>query len=179
LKDGLPSELNYQAQTACLRHLVPFTYTYTGHGHGGADLRVRITFTSHVFSERTEAGQHHDFLDENDIRRTFDPGRYAFSQSLPNHMIGILDHNTYSWRMQDKNGIVNLAVLAPPQPQPVSGNYETVFYYLYPSDVDGIDVEMRVKSCYAMDINFDKHRRRDKIRACVKKSLFENTRVPK
>ena len=94
-------------------------------------------------------------------------------------MIGILDHNTYSWRMQDKNGIVNLAVLAPPQPQPVSGNYETVFYYLYPSDVDGIDVEMRVKSCYAMDINFDKHRRRDKIRACVKKSLFENTRVPK
>ena len=179
LKYGLPPELNYQGQTACLRHLAPFTYTYNGHGLGGADLRLRVTFTSHVFSERTDVGQPHDFLDENDIRRTFDAGRYAFSLGLPNHLTGILNQNAYSWPMHDKNGIANLAVLAPPQPHLVSGTYETVFYYLYPSDVGGIDVEMLVKSCYPMDINFDRHRRRDRIRVYVKESLFKNTRVPK
>lgn len=179
MKNGLPAELNYQGQTACLRHLAPFTYTYNGHGLGGADLRLRVTFTSHVFSERTDVGQPHDFLDENDIRRTFDAGRYAFSLGLPNHLTGILNQNTYSWPMHDKNGVANLAVLAPPQPHLVSGTYETVFYYLYPSDVEGIDVEMLVKSCYPMDINFDRHRRRDRIRVYVKESLFKNTRVPK
>ena len=39
--------------------------------------------------------------------------------------------------------------------------------------------EMLVKSCYPMDINFDRHRRRDRIRVYVKESLFKNTRVPK
>lgn len=175
---GLPESLNFHGQSKCLKHLRPFTHRLIGHAPDKDDLVVRVTFESHVFSV-SESNGAHDFLDEARKKRLFCPDRYAFSQGLPDQVRGILDLNVYTWEEKDKNQVANLAVLAPANVQLISGAHNVLIYYLYRSNVAGIHVEMRVKSCYMKEINFMKRPKREKIRTHVKTVCFKGGRIPK
>lgn len=178
MQNGLPENLNFQGQSKSLNHLQPFTHCLAGHAQDKADLIIRVTFESHVFSISDGQGAH-DFVDEAGKKRFFCPDRYAFSLDLPDEVRRVLDLNVYTWEEKDKNQVANLAVLAPANGQLVSGLHNVLIYYLYSSSVDGIHVEMCVKSCYPKEINFSKRRRREKIRKHVKEVCFKGGRIPK
>ena len=161
-----------------LKHLVSFTHRLAGHGPDGAPLVVRVTFESHVFSKSEGAGAH-DFLDESGNKRFFCLDRYAFSFTLQDEVRKILDQNVYTWEVKDKNQVANLAVLAPATVQMVSGIHNVLIYYLFKSSVPDINVEMKVKSCYMREIDFGRHKKREKIRVCVKTVCFNGGRIPK
>lgn len=176
--NGLPPELNFQGTSRCLRHLAPFTHRLAGHGFAGADLVIRVTFQSHVFSKSDGTGPH-DFVDVSGNKRYFCPDRYAFSLHLEPKVRAILELNSYTWETRDKNQVANLAVLAQTAAPLTSGTHDVLIYYLYKSSVSGLDVEMIVKSCYTKEIDFKRHPKRERIRACVKKVCFNGGRFPK
>lgn len=178
MQGGLPKTLTFHGQSRCLKHLAPFTHRLKGHGPKGTDLVVRITFGSHVFSKSEGTGRH-DFIDESSNRRYFCEDRYAFSLTLTEEIKKILDQNVYTWEAQDRNQAANLAVLAPATVQLVSGAHNVIVYFLHKSSVPGIDVEMVVKSCYMMEVDFKRHPKRGKIRSCVKTVCFKGGRIPK
>ena len=178
MKHGLPDRLNFQGGNKCLKHLKPFTHALAGQASNKADLIIRVTFESHVFSTSEGPGRH-DFLDEAGNKRFFCPDRYAYSSSLPEHVRDILNLNVYTWEERDKNQSANLAVLSPANLQLISGSHQTLIYYLYESDATGIHVEMRVKTCYEMNIDFAKRRKREKIRYHLKAVHYNGGRIPK
>jgi len=178
VQGGLPQTLNFRGMSRCLKHLAPFTHRLPGQARDGVDLVVRVTFQSHVFSKSEGSGPH-DFVDVSGNRRYFCPARYAFSLGLESEVRKILDQNVYTWEAKDKNQIANLAVLAPASVQFVSGTHNVLIYYLHSSAVSGIHVEMIVKSCYMKVVDFKRHPKREKIRACVKRVCFNGGRLPK
>ncbi|MGH1330534.1 MAG: hypothetical protein ACRBBK_06585 [Paracoccaceae bacterium] len=180
MKNGLPKKLNYNGNSVDLGHLHPFTHKLSGHGLGGQDLILRVGFRSHVFSIKPRS-RGHDFLDENNNQRDFCPIRYEFSFCLPGEVRKMLDNNVFTWEERDKNQMTNLAVIAPARSNLDSGLHNTLFYHLYPSKLEHIDVEFSVKTCYEKQINFNRKRRqkKEKIRGLVKKAHYQNTRIPK
>lgn len=178
MKNGLPSTLNCDGNHHSLSHLAPFVHLLAGHGHQGADIRVRVTFQSHVFS-RDATQQPHHFLDEAGKRRVFCPDRYAVSLGLADICRGLLTRNVLTWEERDKSGSSNLAVLTPADVPLVSGSYAVLFYYLIPSLVPGIDVEMIVKTCYEKEINFAHRRRREKIVKHIKTVYYTRVTIPR
>jgi hypothetical protein len=99
--------------------------------------------------------------------------------SLPTVCSDLLAQNVLTWEERDKSGTSNLAVLTPTGAPLVSGTYVVVFYYLIPSKVPGIDVEMIVKTCYEKDVNFAHRVRREKIVKHVKTVYYKGTTIPK
>lgn len=178
MKKGLPDQLNFQGGSKCLKHLRPFTHALAGHAPQNADLIIRVTFESHVFSVSEGQGRH-DFLDEAGNKRFFCADRYAYSAHLPDHVRDILNLNVYTWEERDKNQAANLAVLSPANQQLVSGSHKALIYYLYRSSVTGIHVEMRVKTCYEKDIDFTNRRKRERIRTHLKAVCYKGGRIPK
>ena len=178
MQSGLPKTLNFRAQSRCLAHLVAFTHRLEGFGPNNEALVIRVTFESHVFSKSEGLGKH-DFLDESGNRRFFCADRYAFSFTLPDDVRRMLDQNVYTWEVKDKNQFANLAVLSPASLQMVSGTHNVLVYYLYHSGIAGIHVEMKVKSCYQRTINFERQKKREKIRVFLRTVCFKGGRVPK
>lgn len=178
MKDGLPARLNFGGNSYDLAHLAPFVHRLAGLGIEGADLRVRIVFKSHVFSLDAD-GQPHHFLDESSRKRVFCPTRYGLSQNLSSSCVDMLLKNTLTWEERDKNGYVNLAVLSPADIPLVSGTHAIVIYYLTPSFVPGIDVELIIITSYKKQINFDNRRKREKILKFIKMAYYKKCRVPK
>ena len=80
--------------------------------------------------------------------------------------------------MKDHNGFANLGVLADPRARLLSGTYNVVIYYFYPSGSQSFDVELNVLSCYSRPINFQKHTRREPMRNLAKQCHFNQKRVP-
>ena len=178
LKNGLPSTLHCDGASHSLSHLAPFVHSLAGYGQDGADIRVRITFQSHVFSKDATQQPHH-FLDEARRRRVFCPDRYAVSLGLPDVCREMLERNVLTWEERDKSGTSNLAILTPVGAPLVSGTFSVLFYYLIPSLVPGIDVEMIIKTCYEKDINFAYRRRREKIVKHIKTVYYTRATIPR
>ncbi|SHF39239.1 hypothetical protein SAMN05444279_13514 [Ruegeria intermedia] len=157
-------------------HLVPHVVDLPNHGPDGRTLRVRISYQSHVFSQScAHDAEDFDFLDEGKNKRTFCIDRFNLSQGLPAICTNLLESNAYTWESKDKNRVSNLAVI---DGALVSGRHHVVVYYLFPSKVDGLDVEMVVKSAYEKDINFDHIKRRFRMIQKVKTCFYTKKRIP-
>ena len=61
----------------------------------------------------------------------------------------------------------------------IDGERQIIVYYLYPSKVSGIDVEMVIKSGYRKIMNFGHIKRRFKVVQLTKKCYYEQVKVPK
>lgn len=179
MQHGIPEKLTCQGVQYDLGHLSPFVHRLPNKGHEGGDLAIRIRFESHVFSRAPSGDEAHDFIDENDKKRVFCEDRYTFSKSLPDQVRQMLECNSMSMQVQDKNGYYNLAVVTPASPILTSGVHDVLVYYMYPSELDGVHVEMRVKSCYNKYLNVKSGAKKDKILTYAKRSFFQKRRVPK
>lgn len=179
MQGGLPRQLNIAGAICDLAHLEPFVYTYAGHGEDGADLRIRVTFTSHVFSITPPDDQPGHFIDRGGKPRRFCPDRYAVSLGLPDQIRAMLEANAWSWEMKDRNGYANLAVLTDPRLRLLDGIYNVVIYYLFPSRAPTFEVEMMVMTCYQRPLNFRNHSKRAKMRNLARECHFKKIRVPK
>lgn len=168
--------LRVQGQVHRLDHLVAFGHDLIGHGRDKSNLRVRVSFQSHVFSKSCAAGDRHDFLDEGRRARVLCPDRYGASLGLPLLCRRMLNENFLTWESEDKNGKSNMAVIDGPL---VSGNHQVVLYYVFPSRADGIDVELVVKSAYEKAINFIHIKRRLNVLQVIKTCHFKQVMVPK
>ena len=159
------------------KHLVPFNHCLEGHGRDGAPIIVRVSFRSHVFS-RARKGETEGvfFLDENGKTRIFCKDRYAASLHLSDLCRRLILSNALTWETRDGNEKYNLASIDGPL---VNGEHDTVIYYLFPSDADGVDVEFVVVSFYSKAWDFARIKRRDKINQPIKKCYYQGHRVPK
>ena len=174
VKNFAPIQVN--GQTLVFPHLVPHVVDLPNHGLHGATLRVRISYQSHVFSQSCA---HNDkkfhFRDEGNNKRSFCIDRFNLSKGLPSICKNLLESNAYTWESKDKNRISNLAVI---DGALVSGLHQIIVYYLFPSKVDGLDVEMVVKSAYEKNINFDHIKRRKRMIQMVKTCFYQKKRLP-
>lgn len=158
-------------------HLVPFVHALPAAGRDGADLRVRVSFQSHVFCRTwSDADGPVRLRDEAHKPRTFCHDRFAASLGLPDFCRRMLAGNHLTWVSEDRNRASNMAIVDPPMQ---SGEHYTIIYYLFPSQVDGVDVELVVKSAYRRLIKFDHIKRRYTIGSLVKKCYYEQRLVPK
>jgi hypothetical protein len=163
-------------QTFSFAYLMPFVYLLPGLGPVQRDVRVRISFRSHVFSiSPTSGAQHADFRDENGNPRIICPVRMGVSATLPDVCRRMMDQNFLTWQMADRNRVANLAVV---DGVLRNGSQTCLFYALYPSKVPGIDVELVVKSAYETLIRADRIKRRFKVLQLVKKCVWEQKPLP-
>lgn len=156
-------------------YLAPFIHVLKGQGKNGADIRVRVSFQSHVFS-KTPENDEFDFQDEGGRERTFCLDRFEASKSLPSICQRMLADNFYTWESKDRNRVSNMAVI---DDKRETGSHYVVLYYLFPSKSGQIDVEMVIKSAYQKDINFDHIKRYFKVIQLVKTCYFKGEKVPK
>ena len=157
-------------------HLVPTAVNLPRQGRNNADLRVRISYKSHVFSKSLDAWEvGFDFLDELGIKRLVCPNRYALSQTLPGACRNLLTTNAVTWISKDNRQNSNLAVIDGPL---IDGAHDLIIYHLFPSSVDGLDVEMVVKSAYNKNLKAKPIKRRFKMIQQVRTCHFIVRNVP-
>lgn len=163
-----------------LRHLQKFIVTVKDKGKDGADLRVAVSLGRHTVSKSCLLGQHNMF-DENGKPRKFCNDRYGFSLGLPALAEKIIINNYFSWESKDKNQSLNYAVVEM-NPMRVrdlkDGEYQVVFYYLYPSDGTVADVNFVITSCHSRWVDFGRIKRRYNVHSLLRKCLFEGKRIP-
>lgn len=163
------------SHTFSMNHLTPQRHIVIGHGHSGADITVRTSYHSHVFSTATKPTDSAYFWDENHIKRTFCPKRHARSFVLPQMCAEMIKQNHLTWISRDKNRISNLAVNGN---QLNAGRHYVVFYYLFPSKANEIDVELVVKSAYEMYVDFRRIKRRFNTIQQIKTCYYKKKKVP-
>lgn len=157
-------------------HLIPTAVDLPRQGRDNAVLRVRISYKSHVFSKSLDAWDvDFDFRNELGGKRLVCPDRYALSQTLPGVCRNLLATNAVTWISKDKRQHSNLAVIDGPL---IDGAHDLIIYHLFPSSVDGLDVEMVVKSAYNKNLKAKPIKRRFKMIQQVKTSHFKNKKVP-
>jgi hypothetical protein len=157
-------------------HLIPFVHVLPRIGPLQQDIRVRVSFRSHVFSKAVSAPQSaRDFRDENGKARSLCPLRMAVSLGLPDVCRRMMDKNYLTWISADRNSVSNLAVV---DGVVRNGSQTCVFYALYPSKVPDIDVELVVKSAYETLIRADRIKRRFKVLQLIKKCVWEQKPLP-
>lgn len=148
----------------------------TGEGRDGADIRVRLSFQTHVFSiDDTGNCGVHRLKDEGDNLREFCPDRYKLSLDLPQVCQSMIEDNFLTWESKDKNRVSNLAVTQNPLK---SGPNYLIVYYIFPSRTDRFESEVVVKSAYMRDIDFSKIKRKFKVKQLIKTSYYEDRNVP-
>lgn len=147
-----------------------------GHGAQGRNLTVRISYHSHVYSKADTAGAVETrFRDEAGKFREFCTERYTLCLNLPELCNQMIVGNFPSWPSKDKNNINNMAIC---EAQPTTGDKYLILYDLNPSAADGIDTELVVKSAYNKFVDMRYTGKREKIRALIKRSHFQNIRIP-
>jgi hypothetical protein len=157
-------------------HLQPFCVIIPARNPREPDITVRISYQSHVYSKQYDP--HHDaatIRDENGTTRHICDVRYAASRTLPDTCKAMVLSNYLTWETKDRNHKSNLAVAGA---ELVSGPNTVVIYYLHPSRSEEIDVELVVKSSYAMEIDFKRIQRRFNVCQLVRKVHFEKVRLP-
>ncbi len=170
-----PQNVTIDGVTHDCTHLTATVHTIVATQTGQQDIRVRVSYKSHVYSEKCETHQA-DFLDELNRPRVFLPERYALCLNLPQICEGLVLQNGNTWVSTDASTNMNLACI--PGANLVTGVHYVVFYYLYPSSVEGIDVEMVVISAFEREVNFDHIRRRYKVQQKIKEAFYQDKRVP-
>ncbi|MCA0000924.1 MULTISPECIES: hypothetical protein [unclassified Mesorhizobium] len=156
-------------------HLLPFGHTLSAAGKDGADIRVRVSYQSHVFSRRRETDEEFHLVDEAGKPRVFCPDRYSNSLRFPAFCQRMLSENMLTWESKDRNRVSNMAVM---DGALKSGDHQIAVYYLFPSSVDGLDVEMVIKSGYSKLLNFEHIKRRYNVVQLVKKCHYSQAKVP-
>ncbi|WP_273052680.1 hypothetical protein, partial [Sulfitobacter litoralis] len=143
-----------------ISHLAPFIYTLTAAGPDGIDIRVRVSFSCHAFSEKAARNATFDFPDQNGNHRIFCANRYAKCLALPQGVRNLFDQNGITWEMKDHNQIENMAALAHnPAVRIVRGTHDVILYYFYPSNSEHFEIEMNVLTCHERAVNTnDKHK---------------------
>lgn len=160
-----------------MHHLTPFRIKLAGKGAPGCDLTVRVSYHSHVYSKTdSPAATELRFVDEGGKWREFCTVRYALCLGLPAQCHDLVMLNFPSWESEDNGGRNNMAVS---EAQPASGTKYLIFYELFPSEAEGIDVEFVVKSAYEKPFDAARTGRRQKIHALLRTVLFTKTRMPK
>jgi len=155
-------------------YLVPFTVEIPSNE---GTLVTRISFQSHVFSVScVHNAIDFDFRDEAQNKRYFCPARHVKSQNLPTLCRQLFEQNALTWEERDKNRISNLAIIEGPLD---SGSKYLVVYYLFPSLVPGVHVEMVVKSAYDRFVEFSNIKRKFNIQQLIKTCHFKGVKVPK
>lgn len=175
INDSFPTIEHAQCRFT-FEHLVPTSVCLTGKGGDGADINIRISFQTHVFSRRHEGGSAAWALrDEGGRLRQFCEDRYRNSLTLPDLCKRMIENNYLTWESLDKNRASNLAVSGPVL---TSGLNDLVVYYLFPSRSEEYNVELVVKSAYQKEIDFSHIKRRYNVCQLVKKAHFQQIRVP-
>lgn len=161
-----------------ISHLAPFIYTLTAAGPDGMDIRVRVSFSCHVFSEKAAHNVSFDFLDQNGNHRIFCANRYAKCLHLPQGVRNLFDQNGITWEMKDHNQIENMAALAhDPAVRIVRGTHDVILYYFYPSNFEHFEIEMNVLTCHERAVNtMDKHKL--DMKTAVRTCYFSKERMP-
>jgi len=159
----------------CFNYLLPTTHNLIVPKKDEADIRVRISYHSHVFSVATKNGNVR-FLDENNKSRYFCSDRHQWSLDLPKLCQSMIENKWLTWEEKDRNRVSNMAVIANTLN---NGTHYVVFYYLFPSRRGDYEVELVVKSAYEKYINFDKRKRRFKVTQLIKKCYYDDVKVPK
>lgn len=174
----LGEEVTIGDVTYPIGHLAPFFHTLPGVGVDGADLRVRISFSCHVFSEKAPHNTPFDLHDQNGSPRRFNKARYDRSQTLPNDLRRLLDANGVTWEMKDHNDIENMAALTDePDLKVIKGIFDVILYYLYPSQAEHFDVEMNVLTCHVRSISTEGKHKLD-MRQALRTCIYSRERLP-
>lgn len=168
--------IEHEGRRFTFAHLVPVSTCLVGQGKAGADIKIRISYQTHVFSRRHE-GSAEVFLlrDEVGLIRQFCGARYEVSLGLPDICRRMVHDNFLTWESFDRNRASNLAVCGPVL---TSGPNDLIVYYLFPSRSDKHDVELVVKSAYRKEIDFGRIKRRYKVCQLIKKAHFQQVKVP-
>ncbi|HHS94711.1 MAG TPA: hypothetical protein ENK63_05180 [Rhodobacterales bacterium] len=157
-------------------HLAPRVVCLQGHGRDGSDIRVRLSFQTHVYSRACgRSGADYDFRDEGQNKRCFCPRRYAQSKDLANLCETLVETKALTWVSQDKNRASNLMAV---EGALTNGQHYVIVYYLFVSRVPGIDVEMVIKSAYEKEMDFSRIKRRFNTVQLIKTCYYERKRVP-
>ncbi|MGL3606434.1 hypothetical protein ACSV9I_07970 [Rhizobium sp. G187] len=155
---------------------MPTSVWLPGQGAGGAEINIRISYQTHVFSRRHEGDTAAFRLrDEAGFLRQFCEERYRNSLTLPDVCKRMIEKNYLTWKSLDKNKASNLAVAGPVL---TSGLNDLVVYYLFPSRSEEHDVELVVKSAYRKDIDFSHIKRKYNVWQLIKMAHFQQTKVP-
>lgn len=162
-------------QRYIMHHLQPHRHSLAGQGRAGADLVVRISYRSHVYSVTPdELSPNARFPDEHGRARQFCPVRYRASLQLPRLCCELIDRNQPTWPSRDRNGMSSLAVC---ESIHGGGLKYLIFFRVFPSAVAGLDVEMEIKSAY--DAAHDpSHVKRVGLRQVLKRCHFQNVEIP-
>lgn len=166
------NELIIDGEAYSFDHLDATNIVLEGHGRDGADIRVRISYLSHVFSRTPGAQEAPNFKDENDKNRVFCSDRYRCSISLPAYCNQSIENNFLTWESKDRNSVSSYMLV-----DDGDGNSYAIVYRLTPSKTDRYDVEFIVKSAYLKD-PIPKNPRKHNVRSLVKKCYFEDKSLP-
>jgi hypothetical protein len=165
-----------------LRHLREFVVTVKGKGKDGADLKVAVRLGRHTVSKACPVGQQHNMTDENGKPRIFCEDRYAFSLDLPTLARRMIEQSYFCWESLDQNRAMNYAVIdVPPGAFHTlkDGEYQVMFFYLYPADgEDEADVNLVVASCHMRGMKFHSHKRRYNVHVLLRTCLYKQKRIP-
>lgn len=159
-----------------MHHLQPQTIKLEGKGRDGDDLIVRVSYHSHVYSKADSAAAVElRFLDEGGKMREFCTERYGWCLDLPSACKSMVVENYPSWPSEDGGGRNNMAVT---EATPTSGVRYHIFYEIFPSQSEGIDLELVVKSAYEKEFDASRTGRRTKVHALLRGSFFNDRRIP-
>lgn len=164
-----------------LRHLKSFVVELAGKGRDGADLSVAVHLGLHTISRACRPGEASNLQDENGQPRIFCEDRYAFSFGLRDIATRMIQQKYFCWESSDRNRAINYAVLdaAPSRVRQLQdGEYQVIYFYLYPSDGERADVDLYVTSCHMRHMRFGNVRRRFDTHMLLRKCLFEQKRLP-
>jgi hypothetical protein len=174
----LGEEVTIDNVTYPIGHLAPFFHTLPGVGVDGADLRVRISFSCHVFSEKAPYNEPFDMRDQNESPRRFNKTRYDRSLTLPNDVQTLFDSNGVTWEMKDHNDIENMAALTDnPNLKVIKGTFDVILYYFYPSQAEHFDVEMNVLTCHVRSVSTEGKHKLD-MRQALRTCIYSKERLP-
>jgi hypothetical protein len=161
-----------QNQTYPLRHLGAFGTILYGHGPQGSDIRVRVSYLSHVFSKTPESGEISDFEDENGKNRVFCTERYNCSLNISQYCADSIQNNVLTWESKDKNSVSSYMIV-----KDVNGGDYAIVYRLTPSLSEDHDVEFIVKSAYLKTV-VHKNPRKYNVRNLIKTCCYQQKSLP-
>jgi hypothetical protein len=158
-------------ETFDLAHLDAISVILVGEGADGADIRVRISFQSHVYSEGCNQSELGRFADEGGAWRVFCSVRYGLSLQLGILCEQAIVNKWPTWETSDKNRISNFMTITLE-----NGQSYAIIYRLAPSLSDNFDVEVVVKSAYLKAPNPPK--RKFNVKQLVNKCYFSGKAMP-
>jgi hypothetical protein len=155
-----------------LGHLNSCAVILEKHGKDNADIVVRISFRSHVYSKTPERDEEISFTDENGKARIFCVERYKRSLDLSQLCQKSISENWLTWESRDKNSISSYMLC-----EAKNGTHYAIVYRLAPSLSTNFDVELIVKSAYPTTA-IRTNPRKFNVRSQIKMCYFQNKALP-